>query len=233
VRIFVSPTSLMDGTISVTFSSVTDRNGRYHVGEMRAGSYRVTTDARGYVAVDSAVTVIVEERRTTTLDFELTRGIELRGRVRCRVDGHPQEAIAIQRLGSRSPTVHADKNGSFVLQGLARSSSIRIQAPGFCSSVFKIHASAEEAEAKYISREFELKKAPLIRGKVVNEEGNPIPGARVGLTGGKLHATTDTNGRFELTVQEFGRPFVIRVRKPGYAEGASDAIRLSPKEAPK
>ncbi|PST85113.1 hypothetical protein C7T94_03120 [Pedobacter yulinensis] len=57
-------------------------------------------------------------------------------------------------------------------------------------------AIAAAAEA-YTSRRAEVPR-PFIAGKVVSEEGKPLPGARISIPGSEKYVTTDRNGNFSL-----------------------------------
>jgi hypothetical protein len=59
-----------------------------------------------------------------------------------------------------------------------------------------------------------------VRGKVVDEEGNPIQGARVRIEGTALSTTTDENGEFTLENVPAG-DYSLEVEKDGYEQETS------------
>ncbi len=64
-------------------------------------------------------------------------------------------------------------------------------------STAQVYASPQPEAA---ASEAPQTKAGIITGKVVDEEGEPLPGASITVKGLKLGATTDADGKFTLTL---------------------------------
>jgi hypothetical protein len=62
----------------------------------------------------------------------------------------------------------------------------------------------------------------IVTGRVVDSNGNPIPGARVYIANAGIATRTDANGNYTLTGAPDG-PQVVVVRKPGFAPTRADA----------
>lgn len=132
----------------------------------------------------------------------LKSGLEVRGRVVDR-DGNPVEGataqLGLDRFGTGEPQAKTNEQGVFVLKNCKPGpSAVTIQATGYSPEVkrIKIGQSTEAVD-------FQLGPAHVLRGRVVNRDGEPLSGVVVapdtwkGFRTLENRMTTDAEGRFE------------------------------------
>ena len=117
----------------------------------------------------------------------------------------------------------SDGTGMFVIGGLAADGSYEMQAKvdGYTVSSVPVELTAERREARAELRVYE---ANTVRGRVIDDSGEPVAGAFVlatadyaNLVGGLVpqECTTDEEGRFELDAVPIGSS-VVRAYSPGF-----------------
>ena len=110
-------------------------------------------------------------------DFELAPGVLLRGRVVDR-DTRAPVAGAVLRAGwIHDGVLRADDNGRFEVEHLPPNSSVRAEAPGYCT--LELHFPREPSD----NLELPLVRAGWIEGTVVDERGSPVAGANLSSRG--------------------------------------------------
>lgn len=120
------------------------------------------------------------------------------------------------------------KNGGFNEDGLrAGEWTVRIEAPGMQAAEQVVLVGPEITEVR-----FALRTAGRIHGRVLDEHGRPVAGARVGEEGVRAHhpvreeagdGLTDDGGEFEIAASSF--PFRIQAACAGHA--SSEVVELA------
>lgn len=213
----VQATRTDDATITTLFrapyTASTDGDGGY-VLPLERGSYRVRVFHPDYVAADEGVRIDASDR---TLDFVLTPGAAIEGRVVRRADDSPVAGatVAHARLGqtggftvsgiSEHPPAITDAEGRFRMSGLEGGAiTLRAWGPGYASAEptlveLGIAETATDVVV-YVDEAF------TISGFVVDADDREraVAGALVGafnMSPGALYAATDPSaedGYFEI-----------------------------------
>jgi hypothetical protein len=187
---------LRQGEASVTAQA--DARGQFVVEGLGAGRWRVEAQAEGYVSDPAPLEVGAGEGRVRVVAWRLA---VIKGRVTARggpVQGASLALLRAQGEPEAAPTpleVRADAQGRFVVNVLPGSARLVAQAEGFAAAV-----SPELRLVGGSTREVTLDLTPRgsARVRVVTEEGEPVPGARVELIGAaaweKIAADADAEG---------------------------------------
>lgn len=153
---------------------------------------------------------------------DLSNGI-IRGRVVRADTGEPIEGALVStnivaQSTALATTVASDRNGRFELRNLpAGTYQLTVSANGFAHTTTGARRPGGSGRAVTVPAgqmvpnvDFALQKAGVISGVVLDERGDPLPGAMVAV----LKESFDTNGQRRL--QQIGSPL------PSAADGASD-----------
>ena len=146
------------------------------------------------------------------------------------------EIISYSSNGGSSPIqdwmlepIRTDANGQFALRiPKAGEIMVYVQARGFAPEERVVQAAPGLAPV-----EFRLKRGEIVRGRVVDEEGNPIPNASISTGNAMIGRTqpfswsgkTDVNGRF-LWDSAPAKPLSYRIGATGY--DSSSSLVLAP-----
>ncbi len=113
--------------------------------------------------------------------------------------------------GSPSPSTTTDSGGRYLFTGLPRfwkgfSLGLRVEAPGYSptSGNLEVGESLQISESLLEEKDFQLFKSVTVKGRVINNEGEPLVGYYVGYAvsngdGYSMSARTDRDGLFELS----------------------------------
>lgn len=207
-------------------STPAGEDGRFELGGLAPGRYEIQVSAEGHR--DAVRTVILEEAsEPAPLTIEMERGLELRGRV---VDpgGAPVAGAHVRAMpgslgqGAMVGSVQETRSGgdgTFVIQGLGEG---RYTLEAEDDEGRRGTAMAEAGGDQEVV--IELSDGTTLRGRVVDEEGTPVSGARVRVWGMGTTAppvTTGPDGRFELTPL-FPGSYVVSAGAEGYAGGGEN-----------
>ena len=182
----------------------------------------------------------IDQLRQGTARVILRKGTSIAGVVRD-ADGKPIAGAEVfageYRFRGLASVAQADEQGRFRSTHVAPGRVVlTATAKGFAPALHKVHAGSETGLV-----EFRLKPSRPLRGRVVDKEGRPIPGALIEAGEWQGHrplewqANSDGRGRFEWTDAP-AESIELRVLKRGYrtvnAELASSAeehvIELGP-----
>ena len=186
------------------YSAVTAADGQFALVDLPAGSLSIR--AKHDTAGRAEQSVATASGSVAHCDIQLSRGIELRGRV---VDeqGAPLAGagIAVLALNLASPWsahAHTDQSGNFVVPSCPSGEklALRVNRQGFAE------ATQQNVDPTAGPIEVRLRRvaaaATRVRGVVVDPTGIPLPGVRIWAFGpvrdGTCAATTGADGRFEL-----------------------------------
>ena len=191
--------------------AVTDPEGRL-TARLAPGEYWATA-TKGRLTAENCRAELrswhVEAGGTLDVCLPLRPGGRVAGTVVRKADGKPVASARVVARGCLAAT--PDEGGRFVLQGLARPSlgAVRVSAPGFADAVARVSCFGPGV---YPLR-FELSPGCTVRGRVTDEQGQPVRGAVVrggpdaaGDWDAVRSAATDERGRFELAGFSPGRP---------------------------
>ena len=154
---------------------------------------------------------------------------ELYGRVTDQ-SGNPLEGTSVEVLNPTSGTVLAsaitDINGNYAVVVEEGTYDVRVIPP--TGSIFAEALIQEQTIQNNSNLDIVLVPAGLatVTGRIVNEEGNPIPnGTRVLLSGiGGDDVNTDNEGRFTMEVGPGSYPLIILQNYSGFSYDASHSI---------
>lgn len=159
--------------------------------------------------------------------------ISVRGRVYDAIDGTPiaDAIVTLSTIGSETlDEVASGERGEFALRGSAAASELSASAPGYALHSVQLRGRDPGEEI-----EFALDPAVHVRGRVVDERGEPIAGAEVWITDeepGRWDvtsgvSTTDARGDFEVPDAPMGR-LVAHARHASHAPGEAEVGNVGP-----
>lgn len=217
------------------------RAGRYLVGffhakldslgmepEPRRVEVRAGRDAVVDLAVPSGATIV---ERTCRLPAADSAGVIL-GVTRDAASGQglPDVALAahwsaivIDSRGARADVQRtsgvSDRRGRFVLCGVPRGATLLLSAVAGTDSVDDLELDVPDdgvlTRDLYLSPAGDEGHRPVVRGRVLDVGGAPVPGARVRLWGTEVETTADERGIFRLTTHRAGTQ-MLEARMVGY-----------------
>lgn len=222
------PSAITDAAGRWRFSSASRTNADYSIGvrheQFPAVSFGLEESAR---SGRTEVLLKLADLRAGTAVMELKSGLGLSGVV-LDIEGRPiQEAlVSFGRFADMgNPTRKSLGDGSFHFQGLSAGSHlITVTAPMFAPERMpvQVNGSATPVEVR-------LKPGKLLRVRVVDENHQPVPGAKVQLQGWRGYNTldwggvTDESGRLEWNSAPHDELEIV-VLKPGFAYSRENRI---------
>lgn len=195
-------------------SVVSDAAGRFVVSRLPAGELFLRARSREYLPSDIRRVEIEPGRVHDDLIFELEHGATIVGRV----VGPEGEAVpgASVRLVEGFAGAHADGDGRFRLEAVPLgASSLVADHEDYARVVRDVDVEPGEQEV-----DLRLPRAPDLSGRVVGEDGTPIPGAEVWLNrndGEARRELTDAQGAFRFSGVDPGS-HRLRAQAEGWAE---------------
>ena len=176
-----------------------------------------------------AATINIKKARGEGFVLQLTQGLTLTGVV-TDSKGAPVRGAAIRQVHNRSEpllSTKTDDSGRFELRHLALGSiQLAAQAAGLAPAVLETNVTANFSEVTFV-----LPPGQMLRGRVTDTEGAPIPKAVIrtdydylGLRKVEWSATTDGEGRFAWDSAPTD-PLFYRVEARGFAASAQMALK--------
>jgi len=157
----------------------TNRNGEFELADLPAGSLRIVAEFSGYetaisTEVEAQTGAIVENVHVVLREAQPLRGIVQTS------DGAPVQGAQLFAAWKPSGNLlgECDLEGRFSLDLPADASEItlRVTSPGF--AVFQQRVSAKQRDQEL---KIQLATAPNLAGRIIDENGEAIVGARVAL----------------------------------------------------
>ena len=225
IRVDEDPASRREGPVFINVR--TDAQGRWRSSEIpprsesmllevihpeyQAASY--WTGSFGLSPASGALALPIEELRTQRAALSVRRGLRIVGVV-LDTSGAPIRGARVSQGLRGRETTETDEAGRFSFKnGSPGKMNITVEAKGFAAQSRSVEVAAGKAPV-----EFYLARGYTVRGRVVDERGNPIQGATVGaqppLT---WHAETDRDGLFVWNSAP-DRMSTLQVRAPGFRE---------------
>lgn len=192
-------------------SATTAADGSYELRGVGAGEYTVYLEDPSHDWVAEPLSVKLDEGQTlTALDFVLTHGALIEGRVTDADTGEPASGILVgsDRSGERSwvGRVVSDSQGRYQLRVVPGENRVGIQAyrtPYLQPEKDATTVVVSAGETKRL--DFQLKKGLSLTGFALDESGVPVLDARLSLypemrggMWGELQGDTDEAGRFTM-----------------------------------
>jgi RNA polymerase sigma factor (sigma-70 family) len=141
--------------------------------------------------------------------------------------------VRASKVGELAPWIHkasSGMDGSFVLRALpAGANRIRISAEGFAPRQIEVRMAANTAPLAV-----KLKPGALLQLRVLDEDGRPLPGAKLGLEGSWFNTlewagVADRDGRIEWNSAPI-EPFTFTVSKEGYFKSPHNTVSADGQE---
>jgi len=211
----------------------TDERGRVSFDDAEGLRLSLRAEAPGYLPARMTLEGTRAELRVT-----LERGLALEGHVTT-VRGRravPHARVTV-RAGTMARATVCDEEGYFSLRGIAPGEvEFLVEAPELARlrTVRKLTASGDPDRPIDVGQ-LDLAEAGAVTGRVLDRDGQPVAGARVGPSSSGApvplgarplgSVTTDRDGRFSLTELAEGE-VVLTARAPGFVEGRSEPVRV-------
>jgi hypothetical protein len=230
---------------------VTDAVGAFRIPNVAAGSYRIiaSKDKLGmWPGGLGEHAISVEEGQTTSgIELFLYPGHTVTGRVTEKPTGNPLPGVKLS-FGGAKP-VESGTDGSYRLEGVyagsfgGQSTTVlqvakdgytvqdgRSQGFGQARGYVTIALGSDKLE---VERDIQMVPTITISGRVQNEKGDPVAGAKLGLVaenygGSDLKVESKPDGSFRMEVAPFMR-CRVKARASGYALAYSDILNVEEK----
>ncbi len=194
----------------------TDTDGRFALLGLEPGAYRVFARHPDFAPAVAKASLAVDHDAELTLQFSL--GTQLTGRV-VNEENEPIDAqVLLQALDGGSVgrflqdrfSARTDAEGSFHLKAVPGGEhSLRVRASGYAAENVEVYLEDGDGTATEDLGDLVLEIGLAIHGRVVDENEQPVPGARVfgfnasggilsSLNHGDLEVPSDDEGRFVL-----------------------------------
>lgn len=210
--------------------TMTETDGAYTIGHLAGGPTAVVvTPVADTARTPEQVVTLKAGQAVTGVDFSLTRGAVIRGKVTEVPTGKPVQRAHISASatdGRYSGGVQPDAEGRYELR--LQPGTYRLQCRATGSADYALRGGAEKsqitvAEGDVIEgKDFAIKLPRILHGQVLLPDGQPATGAQVKTMGGfmgGLPPQLDPEARLELTVPDL---------PPGAnAEDYGDAILIA------
>jgi carboxypeptidase family protein len=193
-------------------SAITDANGNYTLSNLPAGSIQLTASASGYL--NTVLTAIITPGGTTTANFVLiTTTGTIAGRVINASTGAGLAGVTVSN-GSSSGTT--DSNGYYTLSSIPPGDyKVTASKSGWVSE----STSVTVVSGGTVTGNISLATGGKAAGKVTNQSGTAISGAKVVVAGGIVPTSvtlmTNSTGNYDSGWVPIGN-YTITVTKTGY-----------------
>ena len=223
--------SLSGGRVVASMKATTDADGLYRIENVKPDTYRVFVMAKDQPFSFPRISVVIQSGRETVGNFEVKKGLVLRGRV---VEAETRVPIRGARIknefGMPKKEIQSDEDGRFVLAPLGEHTRLRIMADGYVTRVEPITPAPRKETGSEVVKEYSLTRAASVQGRVFDPDGQPVAGARVRVTGLSPTQTVRTesgeDGGFHLKSVPVGVAVRLVAQKKGLARVLSDFMTL-------
>ncbi|HEY2081984.1 MAG TPA: sigma-70 family RNA polymerase sigma factor, partial [Verrucomicrobiae bacterium] len=216
----------------------TDANGQWSCDMIPKEYDQISVRAKDEEHAETNITVHPAAADANKLVITLPPGFSVKGIV-ADSSGNPIAGAKVRQVklneeGERSTT--SDTSGTFEFKAMAAGElMLAVQADGFAPGVQTLEVSSNVDALK-----FQLGPGQLLRGFIVDEQGNPVTNAfvettRRGIDKIRWSANADTNGRFEWNSAPT-EPLLYSVLAEGFnrayaqtlhADGSEQVIKLT------
>ena len=162
---------------------------------------------------------------TMSADTSITANFLLKtyaisGRVTDSSNGSPLSGVTIS--SSPGPTTTTDNNGYYTLGGLQKATYVL--TPNKSGYAFSPISRTLSLSSNLTNMNFQAAAIYSVKGRIIDEYGNPISGAMI-LTDTGQSVLTDSNGYFTIAVMAGKR--TLTISKGGYTFAAPAALNVS------
>ncbi|QNP90821.1 carboxypeptidase regulatory-like domain-containing protein [Corynebacterium lujinxingii] len=207
-------------------------DGSLNVDGLRPGEYTVRIEAPGYEPVEQTINIGPGESKHLNVPGLVAKPGSISGKV---VDesGHAVSGATVTLTGPDGTprTVQVGADGSLNVDGLRPGEyTVRIEAPGYEPVEQTINIGP--GENKQLNVPGLVAKPGSISGDVIDDDGNPVAGATVTLTGPDgTPRTVQVGADGSLNVDGL-RPgeYTVRIEAPGY-EPVEQSVKVNPGES--
>lgn len=186
-------------------TTTTDANGRYLFDEVAVGTHTATiTTPTGYtIAVQPPPFSVPEESEVpiTDVDFQLAENPDLSGVVRSNGAGVPGVTVTAVGPGGVTLTRVTDASGAYTFPGLVSGSyEITMSTPAGYVATTPVVRDEQVDAVDVADVDFELARLGAIDGTVRDDDGAPVAGVVVEVTGpgAPQQLTSDADGSYGL-----------------------------------
>lgn len=227
----------------VDFSACkTDMNGYYKL-NVPPGKININILApEDYENIPQNHVVEVEEGNTLkNIDFRFKKGIEITGKVLSPAGKPVPDAVISQIFEenndwNRHMFLKSGKDGTFKIKGLTEGRKLVLNVE---QEDLKLKGKTETDVKSGVNLIINLEKyeTKKINGRVVDEQGKPVPGANIELTTfyengigfGSVAAVADSEGKYKVEGLVEGNKYALTAKAKGYTDG-SIPISAPPEE---
>ena len=220
---------------NTTLTTQTDAEGRWTCSELHsevgALQFRLTHPEHVPARYTSGVSIVPDILTTSMSDLRDTKAIlvmkygqMVSGFVRDE-SGNPLEGASISQIEHMQPvsTIVSGPDGRFAFAGKPGELTLRAEADGYASTVKTVRVSPRLPEI-----DFDLIKGRIVRGRVIDEEGNPVAGATISSRSDtpeemllRWQGKTDADGRFFWNAAP-ATPRAYRISAMGFKPSVAD-----------
>lgn len=198
---------------TVKGTATTGADGAFTM-QLEEGSYRTCAVSGEYIYLDRSemIDVNADGSLSKPIKMCLEKGCRVEGSVVDTSSGQPVGGVKI--LSQEGDHAESSDSGEWSMVVCKRRHAITVVKEGYWWPIVNFDASGDTAKVKV-----EIKPGGTIRGRVVDEQGQPIPGAWVGTPGIYFRtqaADTDADGRFVLAGQDPDSKISVSVGANGY-----------------
>ena len=188
----------------------TGADGSFTLADLPPGKFSVWVGAYETVTAKAAQNVHVRVGETTRIeDLLASRGVFITGRLLDADTGKPISDVRVAATGASGQPVageRVDQAGRYKLR-VAPEDTYTVYCQGGNPSYpydREARRTVEVFSKGLRNVDIKLKKAAIVRGKVVDEQGRPVPGASVSVWSGMMpiSARSDAKGVFEVAAPE-------------------------------
>ena len=202
----------------------TDKTGVYHFRAAPGRTLVYTSAPEGYQDVGQVKKYVdVVESETVSVDFQLSKGIELIGRI-LKATGEPVAGARVTDVDWYREYGSSDELGKFTIGGLRSGQKLSLRAE---HSGLRLRGKVEVEVQPSTSVEIQVKQYERVKvsGRVVSREGKPMPSVNINLMrwDSQRHRGWDTtvavtggDGRFREIGLIVGDEYVISAKAEGY-----------------
>src|SRR5205814_4340669 len=192
--------SAVHAGLASTAVPVLSNDGSFTINDLAAGPTDLQVTAQGYAAASSRGIEVAEGKATADVEVHLERGVTIKGRVTTS-DGQPVDGVSVlvDDAGRRSVGIQmqregTDANGNYTVDGVTPGSrSVMFSKSGFTI----VRTTVDAASGKESTLDATLERGRELRGRVIDESGQPVAMADVRVEQEMVPAMrTESDGAF-------------------------------------